>query len=114
MNRHCIRAVGSGIDGHLVGHHESGIEAEAEVSDDLVLVGLVLILLQEIRRTGKGHLVDVAVDLFFGHAQAVILYLDGLFVRIHRNIDPVMLLCRRLIFSDEGQLLKLRYCVAAV
>ena len=36
--------VGEGVDGHFVGGHESGIEAQAEMTDDaaLVVAGVVL------------------------------------------------------------------------
>ena len=39
--------------------------------DDLLLIGLVLIFLQEICRPGKGHLIDVLRHLLLGHAGAL-------------------------------------------
>ena len=51
---------------HLVCHHERRVEAEAEVADD----SLVLVLRHELLGTREGNLVDVAVNLLHGHADA--------------------------------------------
>ena len=78
VHRDGLRLVGQGIDGHPVRHHEGGVEAQAEVADDLVVVRLVLVLLQEILRAGEGDLVDVLIHLIRRHADAVVREADGL------------------------------------
>ena len=55
---------------HLLRHHETGVEAQAEMADDRV--SLLFVLLQKILGTGEGNLVDVALHLIGGHADAVV------------------------------------------
>ena len=78
---------GTGDDLYTVGHHEGGIEAEAELADDVFGVGLVLEFFYELGGTGEGDLVDVLFDLFAGHADAFIADGDGLFVLIEAYLD---------------------------
>ena len=56
----------------LIRNHECGIKAQAEMTDDLIVIGLVLIFLNEISRAGKGDLVDVLLHLVRRHAESVI------------------------------------------
>ena len=72
VNRNRALLIGKGIDVHLVRHHERGIKAQTEMADDLIVVGLVLIFLNEISRAGKGDLVDVFLHLVRRHAESVI------------------------------------------
>ena len=65
-----VGAIGFGDDGDLVGHHESGVEADAELADDVNV--LVLVLLLEVQRTGVGDGAEVGFQLLLGHADAVI------------------------------------------
>ena len=105
MHRGRVRPVGAGVDGHLVRHHEGGVEAQAEMADDLVLVGLVFIFVQEILGAGKGDLVDVLLHLALGHAKSVVLHHDGAVLLVHRHRDLVVRIVRLLILAHEGQLL---------
>ena len=57
VNRHCSFLIGKSVDMDLIRNHECGIKAQAEMTDDLIVVGLVLIFLNEIsprrkRRSG--------------------------------------------------------------
>ena len=103
----CILCIGKGVNGHLVRYHERGIEAQSEVADNLVLIGLVLILFHEIPDTGKCNLVNVLVNLILGHAQTAIRNLNGLVRWINAYLDPVLHILRSLIFPHQLQLLKL-------
>ena len=49
--------VGEGVDVYLVRYHECGVEAETEVTDDLVVRCLILIFIQEIGCAGECDLV---------------------------------------------------------
>ena len=70
VNRLRLALAAEGLDFHLVTDHEDGIEAQAEVADDIALLLrlLVLKLLHELRRAGESHLVDVLADFICGHA----------------------------------------------
>ena len=79
---------------HLVRYHECGVEAQAEMTDDLILVGLVLVLLHEIRCAGKCDLVDVLLDLVRRHTKTVIDELQGLLLRVHDDLNLVSYILR--------------------
>ena len=114
MNRHGAVLVRQGINVHLVGHHESGIEAQTKMSDDLILVGFVLILLQELRSSGKRDLRDVLFHLIGGHTDTVIDELQRFLVRIHNHFDLALVILRKRILAHDLQLFQLCDGVAAV
>ncbi len=114
VHRLGILLIGKGINLHQICHHERGIEAQTEVSDDLVIVGLVLILLDEIRRTGEGDLVDVLFNLFLGHTDTVVAEGNGLLLRIHGHIHSALVILRLLPLADERQLLQLCHRIAGI
>ena len=70
-----LRTVLLRADGDLIGHHERGVEAHAELTDD-VDVGLLLVLflrlLAELIGTRGGDHTKVVFELFAAHADAVI------------------------------------------
>ena len=72
VNRSSPLFIGKGIDGYLVRYHKCGVEAQSEVSDDLIVIGLVLVLLNEVRCTGKGDPVDVFLHFIGRHTETVI------------------------------------------
>ena len=55
--RLCVLLVGEGVDVYLVRYHEYGVEAETEVTDDLVVRRFILIFIQEIGCAGECDLV---------------------------------------------------------
>ncbi len=59
-----------GDDFHFLRHHEGGVEAEPEVTDDGVAV--ILIFVEEVVGRREGDLVDVLVQFFSGHADAMV------------------------------------------
>ena len=67
-----VRAVGLGDNGQLIGHHKGRVEAHAELTDDINV--LVLVVLLEIQRTGVGNGTQILLQLFLGHTNAVILH----------------------------------------
>ena len=71
---------------HLLGHHEAGVEAQAEVADDRVT--LALVLLQEVFGARERHLVDVALHLIGAHADAVIRDGEGVGLAVDADRDP--------------------------
>ena len=93
--------IGKGIDLYLVGYHESGVEAQAEMADDLILAGFVFVFLQEIRSAGKGDLVDVFLHLVGGHADSVVDHLDGLVRGVDTHLHLGLIALRQGIFADH-------------
>ena len=49
------------------------------------VVGIVLVLIQEVGNAGEGNLVYVFVNLFLGHSYAVVANSDGALVGIHAH-----------------------------
>ena len=74
------------------------------MADDLILVGFILIFIQEILGAGKGDLVNILVHLFLCHSQSVILDPDRLFLGVYRNLNLVFRPLRLLILSHQGKL----------
>ena len=86
LNRLCVFLIRFGEDIHAVGNHEGGVESESEVADDISGV-VALVLGEEVLRTGEGDLVDVAIDLLGGHADATVDDMDGLVVLVDFHVN---------------------------
>ena len=99
---------------YFIRYHECGIEAQSEMTDDLVGIALVLIFLNEIRSTGKCDLVDILFHFVGGHAQTVILEGQCLLLRIHDDIHTSLITFGKRIFSHHVQLFQLGHSIAAV
>ncbi len=56
------------VNMHRIGNHERRIESKSEMTDDLVVVRLILIFFNEISRTRKCDLIDIFFDLVRSHA----------------------------------------------
>ena len=65
-----VGAVSLGDDRHFVSHHEGRVEADTELTDDVDV--LVLVVLLEVEGAGVGDGAEVLLQLFSGHADAVI------------------------------------------
>ena len=75
-------------DAHLLAHHEGGVEAHAELADDIDVSGLVLgVLRLELEGIGMRDGAQVAVEVVFAHADAVIGHRDRARVGIERDGD---------------------------
>ena len=99
---------------YFIRYHECGIEAQSEMTDDLVRIALVLIFLNEIRSTGKCDLVDILFHFIGGHAQTVILEGQCLLLGIHDDIHTSLIAFGQGIFSHHVQLFKLGYGITTV
>ena len=84
------------------------------MSADLILIGLVLVLLDEIRRTGKSDLVDILLHLVRRHTDTVINKLERLLLRVHDHLNLRLITVGQGIFPHHVQLLQLRNCITAV
>ena len=62
------------------------------MTDDLILVRLILILLNEIGRTGKCNLIDVFFHFISGHTYTIINKLQGLLFRINNNLNLTLVI----------------------
>ena len=85
-----VAAKGPADDRDLAGHHEGGVEAHAELADDVDIVGFVLFLEVEAAAAGDGA--QVLFQLLLRHADAVIGDGDGTAVFIQRQVNFVVLL----------------------
>ena len=72
MNRSSTFFIRKGIDGYFVCNHECRVKAESEVTDDLIGIGFIFVLFDEIRCTGKSNLVNVFLNLIECHSESVI------------------------------------------
>ena len=106
--------IGKGINLNLICHHECRIETQAEMSDDLVCIALVLILLDEIRGTGERNLVDILLHLVSGHTQPVVRKGQGLLLRVNGHTHPGLVTLRQGIFPHHVQLFQLGHGITAV
>ena len=75
------------IDLNIVRHHEHGIESKSEMTDNIVLVRLVLILLEKRGRTRKCDLRNIFFHLISRHAKPGISKADGLRFRINDDMN---------------------------
>ena len=106
--------IGKGIDGHQIGHHKGAVEAQSEVTDDLVIVGLVFIFCQKSFRAGKRDVVDVLSDLVRCHADAVVGHSDRPVRGADNNIDPRLVVLGEGIVAHDVKLFKFGDGVASV
>ncbi len=99
---------------HLVRHHERRIETKTEMSDDLILIGLILIFLNKVRSAGKSNLVDILLHLVRSHTDTIIDKLERLFLRIHDHLNLRLITVRQGIFTHHVQFLQLRDRITSV
>ena len=87
-NKGLVRAIGAADDAHVVGHHEGGVEAHAKLADDVDVLALMLgVGLLEGLAARMGDGAQVAVELFLGHADAVVAHGDGACVLVKRQAN---------------------------
>src|SRR5699024_1554298 len=85
-----LTAEGTADNGDPAGYHESGIEANTELTDNVnVLVGVFLL---EIQAAALGNGAQVALQLILGHADTVIADHEGTGFPVHGQKDSVILL----------------------
>ena len=70
-----LAAPGPGDDGHVVSHHKSGVEAHAELSDDVDFIRRLVVLTEtglELARAAAGDGAQVGLQVLPAHAHAVV------------------------------------------
>ena len=103
-------AVLFGDDGDLVGHHEGGIKAHAELSDDgdVVLPGLLGIhFALELVGAALGDDAEVLLGLVLSHADAVVGNGDGALVLVDGDADAVIRALKTDLVVGQGQVAEL-------
>ena len=84
------------------------------MSDDLLIICLVLVFLQEISCSGKCDLVNVLFHLICCHSQSIITDGNGFVFRTNLNFDLAFVIFRQICLSDQGKFLPFCNCIAAV
>ena len=84
------------------------------MTDNLIVAVFVLIFLQEIRRAGKGDLVDVLFHLVGRHADAVIRDYDGLFFVVQDHVHTGLPTFGESVIPHGIHLFQLGYGVAGI
>ena len=112
--RYGILTVGQGINVYLIGNHERGIESQSEVSDHLIFRRLILILLQELGRSGERDLRNILFYFICSHSKAVINELQCLLFRVDDHLDLRLVILRHLIFAHHIQLFQFRDGVTSI
>ena len=85
-----VAAIGPGGDGDLIRHHKGGVEAHAELADNVHIALFTLFfrqLLLELQRAALCDGAKVALQLLPGHADAVVLDGEGASVLVRRQPD---------------------------
>ena len=99
---------------HVIRHHEGRIKAQSEMAYDLILIRLILVFLQEFRRSGKRDLGNVLLHFVGRHADSVIDKFQGFLLVIHDHLNVRLVALRQSIFPGPVQLLQLRNSVTGV
>ena len=105
-----VAAIGPRDDRHLVGDHEGGVEANAELADDVDFLEILRVRALELERTGMGDGAEVLVELVLRHADAVVadgerarVLVDGdLDVQVAAHDGAVLVLERAEVELVEG------------
>ena len=112
--RLCVLLVGEGVDVYLVRYHEYGVEAESEVTDDLVVRRLILIFIQKIGCAGECDLCDVLLDLCRRHTKTGIDELQRLLLRVDDDLNLLLISIRIFILAHHLKLGQLCDRIASV
>ena len=114
MDRLCAFHIAQCIDMDLVSYHKCRVEAQTEVTDDLVLICLTLVLFEEFICTGEGDLRDILFDLVHRHADTGIDELECFLIRVHNDMNFVFVLFLRSVLADALKLSQLRDGIAGI
>ena len=106
------RAFGKG--GRRIGNHEDRIKSQTKMSDNLLIICLVLIFFQKICRSGKGNLIDILFHFFCRHSQTIIGKGNRLFLRIDFHIDSCLVVVRKRGFTHKFQFLQFGNGIAPI
>ena len=81
-----LGAIGPADDGNAVADHKGGVEAHAELTDDIHIL-LRLVLLFKGKGTALGDGAQIVFQLFPGHAAAVVRQCQGALILIGNDVD---------------------------
>ena len=84
------------------------------MSDNLLIICLVLIFFQKICRSGKGNLIDILFHFFCRHSQTIIGKGNRLFLRIDFHIDSCLVVVRKRGFTHKFQFLQFGNGIAPI
>ena len=107
----------AGDHGHLIGDHERGVKAHAELSDDgeiLILCLFAVHFALELEGTALGDDAEVVLRFRHGHADAVIAHGDGTGILVQDDVDPEIVTVQTHRIVREGQIAELIDCVGCV
>ena len=99
-----VAAIGPGDHRHMVGHHKGGVEAHAELTDDVDVLPLLLLsqVLLELEGAALGDGAQVVFQLLPGHAHAVVGHGQGTHLLVRHNGDLQVLPVHRHLIVGEG------------
>ena len=103
-----VAAALPGDHAHLVGDHERGVEAHAELSDQLGQVGAALLLERRAEglRAGGGDRAEVLLELVGVHARAVVGDHERLRVLVSHDVDAPRGVVGHELLLGEAQILR--------
>ncbi len=107
-----VLTIGLGDHGDLVGHHEGGVEAHAELADDVDVVAGVLFF--EVQAATLGDGAQIVFQIFGAHADAVIRNGDGAVLLVQAQPDGVVLFFQGYAVVGEGTEIQLVQRIAGV
>ena len=108
-----VAAIGTAHHGDIVADHKGGVEAHAELADNIDIL-LLFVLLLEVQRTALGDDAQIVVQLVFGHTHAVIGDSQGTLVLVGFNGDGEIIPVQTGIAIFQGAVIKLVNGVAGV
>ena len=84
------------------------------MTDDLIVICLVLVFFDEVSSTGKCDLTDIFFDFVRSHTKTVIDEFQSLCIRIYDNLDLWSVILRKLVFTHHFKLFQFGNGVTAV
>ena len=99
---------------HRICHHKCRIKTKSEMTDNLIVICLVLVFLNEICRTWKSDLVDILLHLVRCHAKSGINKFECFLLWIDNDMDILLDIWRILILSHHLQFFQFGDGVTAV
>ena len=91
------------IDMHFISHHEGRVKAQTKMSDNLILIRLILIFFDKIRSSRKSNLINIFFHFIGSHTDTIILKGQCLFLRIHNHLNFTLIVCGQAVFTHHVQ-----------
>ena len=99
-----VAAIGPGDHRHMVGHHKGGVEAHAELTDDVDVLPLLLLsqVLLELEGSALSDGAQVIFQFLLGHAHTVVGHGQGTHLLVGHDGDLQVLPVHRHLIVGEG------------